>query len=349
MPRLMARLFLLLWACTALVATVTAPTVAADGELDFYRGKQIRIVVSTDAGGAYDTYARLLAQIIREHIPGDPTIIVQNMPGAGGIKTANYIYTTAPRDGTVIAATHTGTPFAALTSPDAASFDAEKLSWIGSITGDPYVGYVWHTAPIKTLEDTKTTELILGGTTAGSLGNDLVVVARDILGLKLKLVSGYKGSNDVKLAMERGEVQGTFANAWSSLRTAEPEWLKDGKIRVIVQHGFRKLPDLPDVPRLLDFATNDADRQALVFMLARQQAAKPYFAPPGVPAERLAILRRAFDETVRDPKFVEMATKAGLSLADPMTGDELAALVANVAKTSPAVIQRVNRILAGKR
>jgi tripartite-type tricarboxylate transporter receptor subunit TctC len=180
------------------------------------------------------------------------------------------------------------------------------------------------------------------------LGNDLVVVARDILGLKLKLVSGYKGSNDVKLAMERGEVQGTFANAWSSLRTAEPEWLRDGKIRVIVQHGFKKLPDLPDVPRLLDFATNDADRQALVFMLARQQAAKPYFAPPGIPAERLAVLRRAFDETVRDPKFVALATKAGLSLDDPMTGDELAALVASVAKTPPPVIQRVDRILAGK-
>lgn len=345
----MCRFLCTLLSWLALMAEFPAQSAAAENAQDFYKGRQIRVIVSTDAGGAYDTYARLLAQVIREHIPGAPTVIVQNMPGAGGIKTGNYIYGSAPRDGTVIAATHTGTPFAALTSPEAVTFDAEKLSWIGSITGDPYVGYVWHTAPIRTLEDTRTTELILGGTTTGSLGNDLVVVARGILGLKLKLVSGYKGSNDVKLAMERGEVQGTFANAWSSLRTAEPEWLKDGKIRVIVQHGFKKLPDLPDVPLLLDFARNDADREALSFMLARQQAAKPYFAPPGVPAERLAILRRAFAETIRDPKFVALAKQAGLSLEDPMTGDELAALVSRVAKTPASVIERVNRLLADKR
>jgi tripartite-type tricarboxylate transporter receptor subunit TctC len=170
-----------------------------------------------------------------------------------------------------------------------------------------------------------------------------------MFGLKLKIVTGYKASNDVKLAMERGEVQGTFANAWSSIRAAEPEWLRDRKIRIIVQHGFNKHPELPDVPSIFDFAQNEADHQALVFMLARQEAAKPYFAPPDVPADRLAVLRRAFDATVRDPKFVALAAKAGIALDAPMTGNELGSLVAKVSQTPATVVQRVNRMLTEKK
>ena len=189
----------------------------------------------------------------------------------------------------------------------------------------------------------------MGGTSVGSAGVDLAVMAREMFGLKLKVITGYKSSNDVKLAMERGEVDGTFANAWSSIRGAEPEWLKDGKVRFIVQHGFRKHPALPDIPSIFEFARNEADTQALVFMLARQEAAKPYFAPPEIPPARLAILRRAFDEMVRDPKFAALAQRAGLTADDPMTGDELAALVAKVARTPAAVIARVNRMLAEKK
>jgi tripartite-type tricarboxylate transporter receptor subunit TctC len=332
---------------TALVGAGTAH--AAESAEDFYRGKQIRLIVSTDAGGAYDAYARLLAPVLKDHIPGNPTVIVQNMPGASGLKTANYMFAAAPRDGTVIAGTHSSVLTAPLTSPGAAVFDANKLSWIGSVTSDPYIGYVWHTAPIKTLEEARTTEVIMGGVSVGSAGVDLAILAKEMLGLRLKIVTGYKASNDVKLAMERGEVQGTFANAWSSVRNAEPEWLRDKKIRIIVQHGFKKHPELPDVPSIFEFAHNDADRQALVFMLARQEAAKPYFAPPDVPAERLAVLRRAFDATVRDPKFVALAARAGVALESPMTGDELATLVAKVSQTPGAVVQRVNRMLTDKK
>ncbi len=316
---------------------------------DFYKGKQIRLVVSTDAGGANDTYARILAQIMQEHIPGNPTIIVQNMPGAGGLKVANYIAATAPRDGTVIAATHSSILTAQLTSPGAASFEATRLSWIGSITTDPYVGYVWHTAPVKTLADTRTTEVVMGGVSVGTASTDYGILARDLFGLKLKLVNGYKSSNDVKLAMERGEVQGAFANGWSSLRSAEPDWIRDGKIRIIVQHGFKPLPELPDVPLFTSLAQTDADREALVFMLARQEAAKPYFAPPEIPVGRLAILRRAFDATVHDPRFLSLAAEANVTVEGPMTGDELSALVAKVAQTPPEVIARINRMLAEKK
>lgn len=316
---------------------------------DFYRGKQFHLVVSTDAGGAYDTYARLVSQFLKEHIPGNPTIIVQNMPGAGGLKAANYIATTAPRDGTVIAATHAGILTAQLTSPGAAIFDATRLSWIGSVTTDPFVGYVWHTAPIKTLADLRTTEVVMGGVSVGAASTDYGILARELFGLKLKIVNGYKSSNDVKLAMERGEVQGAFANGWSSIRNAEPDWIRDGKIRIIVQHGFKPLPELPDVPLFISLAQTDADRQALVFMLARQEAAKPYFAPPDIPAERLTILRRAFDATVRDPRFLALAAKASVTVEGPMTGEDLAALVTKVSKTPPDVIARVNSMLAERK
>jgi tripartite-type tricarboxylate transporter receptor subunit TctC len=316
---------------------------------DFYKGKQLRLVVSTDAGGAYDTYARLLSPIMRDYIPGSPNIIVQNMPGASGLKAANYIGTNAPRDGTVIAATHAGVMTAQLTSPESATFDASRLSWIGSITSDPFIGYVWHTAPVKTLADTRTTEVIMGGVSVGAASTDYAILARDMFGLKLKIVNGYKSSNDVKLALERGEVQGAFANGWSSLRNAEPQWIRDGTVRIIVQHGLKPLPELPDVPLFISLAQTEADRQALVFMLVRQEAAKPYFGPPDVPPERLAILRRAFDAAVHDPRFVELVAKAGVTLEGPMTGEELAALVAKVSKTPPDVIARINRMLAEKK
>ncbi len=337
------------WLGLLLWAGVQASAASADDPADFYKGRQIRLVVSTDVGGAYDTYARLMAQVLKDHIPGHPTIVVQNMPGASGLKTANYMATTAPRDGSVIAGTHASILTAQLTSPAAATFDANQFSWIGSVTTDPYIGYVWHTAPIRTLEDTRSTEVVMGGVSVGSAGVDYAILARDMFGLKLKIVTGYKASNDVKLAMERGEVQGTFANGWSSIKTAEPEWIRDKKIRIIVQHGFKPLPDLPDVPLFIDFAKTEPDRQALVFMLARQEAAKPYFAPPRIPPARLAILRRAFDATVRDPKFAALAEKARVALESPMNGDELAALVAKVSQTPAPVVQSVNRMLMDKR
>jgi tripartite-type tricarboxylate transporter receptor subunit TctC len=189
----------------------------------------------------------------------------------------------------------------------------------------------------------------MGGVSVGSASIDLAIMARDMFGLKFKIVTGYKASNDVKLAMERGEIEGTFGNGWSSIKTAEPEWLVQKKIRIIVQHGFKKLPDLPDVPQIFDLAQNEADRQALVFALARQEAAKPYFAPPEVPPARLAVLRRAFDAAIRDPKFIALATKTGVTLDGPMNGDELAALVAKVWQTPPEVVSRVNRLLTEKK
>ena len=291
---------------------------------DFYKGKQIRHRQHR-RGRAYDIYARLLAQVLGIISGASNDHRAKHTPGASGAKTANYIYTCARSrlDGVAGSVRSTGP----LTSPGAAVYVVNTLAWIGSITSVPFIGYVWHTAPIKSLEDAKTTEIIMGGVSVGTAGVDLAILAKEMFGLKFKIVTGYKSSTDIKLAMERGEVQGTFANGWSSIKTADPELLTEKKIRIIVQHGFKKHPELPDVPLIFDLAKTEADRQALTFMLARQEAAKPYFAPPEIPADRLALLRRAFDATVSDPKFVTLAKRAGITLDDPMTAGELASLV----------------------
>jgi tripartite-type tricarboxylate transporter receptor subunit TctC len=325
----------------ALAASFAVPTWAAD---DFYKGKQINLVVSSGPGGAYDTYARIVSQHLANYIPGKPNIIVQHMPGASGLAAANYMFTKAVRDGTVIAGTHSNIPTAPLMAPEEARYDAGQFSYIGSITKDPYVGYVWHTAPIKTYEEAKTIPSTMGSSSARSAGIQYALLSNAMFGTKFKLVIGYPNSPDVKLAMERGELDGTFGNAWGSLKTSEPEWIKEKKVRIIIQHGFERHRELPDVPRLIEQAKNDADKQALELVMASQEFAKPYFAPPGVPADRLAILRKAFDEMVKDPKFIADVAKANLEVDDPMTGQQLEALVSKLNKTPASVAKRIQDI-----
>ena len=311
------------------------------GAADFYAGKQMKLLVSTEAGTGYDVYARLIADYMPRHIPGQPTFVVENTPGASGLKVTNFMASGAPADGTVLAAVHSSIPTAPLTSPDGARFDAAKLAWIGSITKDPFVGYVWHTSPVKTLADARTMPFSIGSAALGSAGVDLAIVANELFGFHVKIITGYKGSLDTKLAMERGEVDGTFANGWGAIRTARPQWLSEKKVSIFVQHGFSRHPALPDVPLFVDLAVKPEDRQALEFLLARQEFSKPYFAPPGTPADRLAILRQAFDETMKDPAFVAAAGKAQLGVDGPMGGEELAAMVQRVAATPESVIKRV--------
>ena len=311
---------------------------------DFYKGKQIHIILSSANSGGYYAFARLMTQYMPAHIPGHPTIIINNMEGAGGLKATNYLYNVAPRDGTYIAATHSSVPTAPLLTPDGAQFDVNKLQWIGSVTKDPFVGVVWHTAPIKSLEDAKTIDSIMGGTAVGAAGIDMAILGKEMFGLKFKIVTGYPNATDIYLAMERGEIHGAFASAWGSLKLTESAKLKDGRMRVIVQYGFSKHPELPDVPLFMDLAKTDADRQALELELARQEFSKPYFAPPDVPPARLEILRRAFDATVKEPGFLKAAEEAQLPVDEPMTGQELAALTARLSTTPTAVVKRIEDI-----
>jgi tripartite-type tricarboxylate transporter receptor subunit TctC len=309
---------------------------------DFYEGKRISVIVSTPPGGAYDVYARMITQYWGNHIPGKPSFVVQNMPGGAGVTLGNHIYNVAPKDGTVIAATHAGTPTAPLLTPSEVKFDVRKLSWIGSATKEPYVGYLWNPAPIKTYEEAKTKQVIMGSDAIGSAGVDMVLISNELFKTKFKMVMGYSSGPQVKLAMERGEVHGTFANAWTALNLAQPDWVKENKVTLIIQHGFQRHPDLPNVPMIMDQAKTTEEKQILEVELARQEFAKPYFAPPDVPADRLAQLRRGFDAVIKDPGFRAAAEKAGLPLESPMTGEELAALMNKLSETPSSVLKRIN-------
>jgi tripartite-type tricarboxylate transporter receptor subunit TctC len=329
--------------------SLAGEALAAEAGDDFYKGKQITLVTTADAGSVYVTYARLLAQHLPDHLAGRPTMIVQMMPGASGLTGAYYLYNAAPRDGTVIGAVNANIPTAPLLNRDEAKFDVNKYSWLGSISRDPFVGFVWHTAPIKTLDEAKRTEVILGGQALGAASVDMAVLGKELFDLKIKIVTGYKSSGETKLALEKGEIQGVFGNLWTSLKTEKPDWIADQKIRIVTQFGFSKHPDLPDVPLFMDLATKPEDRQLLELLLSRQEFAKPFVAPPEVPPARLDMLRRAFDATLKDPKFLEDADKLKLPIDRPMTGEELATTTEALSRTPASAIKRLEDIFAGFR
>ena len=317
-------------------ATASLAAFAAQAQ-DFYAGKTITIVVS--GGGQYEGYARTFSHFMPKYIPGHPNMIVQQMPGGGGLRAGNFMGQIAPRDGTTIAGTHGAVLTAGLLSPEAAHFDVTKFNWIGNATQDTYLAYVWRTAPVQTFDEVKNTEIIVGGTSVGGAGIDLAIIAKELLGYKLRIVSGYKTSPETKLAMERGEIHGTMGNAISSLLSSD--WLQTGKVRVLLQHGSKPHKLFPNVPLFRSYAKTDAERQILDIINVRQEIAKPYFAPPGVPADRLAILRKAFDSALADPEFLAEAERQKMEIDDPINGEELAAVVARVAATPPGVVKQL--------
>ena len=308
---------------------------------EFFKGKVVRIVVPTPTGGLFDGYSRLLSQHMPQKSPGAPTMILQNMAGAAGLVAANYMANVASRDGTVIAAAYRATMTAPLLTPDAAKFDVKTLSWIGSISKDPFVAYVWNTARATTLDELRRQEILVGGTAVGSAPVDYAILARELFGLKLNIVTGYAGTAEVNLAMQRGEVEGSFGVGWNSLKVNQADWLASRQILVVTQFGFSRHPELPNVPAFAELATSDADNQALDLYLPRQEFSRPYYAPPGVPPARLTILRRAFDATLRDPAFLADAEKLKAPVEGPATGEELEAAAKRLSAIQPSVIQRV--------
>ena len=321
---------------------------AADDEVAaFYKGKQINLIVGSGVGSGYDINARMVARHWGGHIPGNPTIVVQNQPGAGSLITTNALANTAAKDGTVVAAVINGVPTAPLLQPDAARFDPMKLNWIGSTNRDTQVIYAWHTSPVRELQDLLSKELIIGATSSGTTQVDFPVVTNAILGTKFKVVSGYEGTAQIHKAMEAGEVQGLGALAWSSLKTLNADWIANGKIRILAQWSSPAHPDLMAYPLVESLAKTDEDRLALKLLTSRLEAGRPFVAPPGVPPVRVAALRKAFDETMRDPALLAEAKRLLLDI-EPMTGEEVAGLVKSVLATPPAVVSRVRKVLDGK-
>ena len=266
--------------------SVLATAAHAQSVADFYKGKTIRMVVGIDVGSGYDVNARLLARHIVNHIPGKPAITVQNQPGAGSAIMTAQLYTQGPFDGTVLGAAFAGMPTLPLLAPGKVRFDPTQLIWLGNTNRETHVTYVWHTSPVQSFEEVKTTELIMGAQAPGSSQVDFPLVANALFGLKHKVITGYGSTAKINLAMESGEVQGAIA-ALTSLRTLSSQWLADKKIKIITQWALRANPELPGVPNALDLAKTDDQRAAMNLVMARLDIGRPFFLPPNVPADRV--------------------------------------------------------------
>jgi tripartite-type tricarboxylate transporter receptor subunit TctC len=343
--------------CVATPALFAAAVISAVGVLciepanaqqaiaDFYRGKQMKFVIRSEPGGGYDIYSRLIASHIGRHIPGNPTVIPQNMPGAGGLQAANYVGDIAPRDGTVLTMVSQ-----ALTMDQALGFtpqfkaDLRAFGWIGNLGDSNLLTYVWHTSPVKRMEDAKTRQTTLGGSGVGSVTTWLPLVYNNVLGTQFKVINGYRGANDVRLAMERGEVEGYAANPWSSLLSANPELVKNRKLTFLVQIGLEKESDLPNVPLLSDLASNNEQREILDYITTAFAVGRPIATTPGVPPERLMMLRKAFDATVVDPEFIKAAAKVGADIK-PVHGDALQKLVHTVINAPQSIKNKVRAVM----
>jgi tripartite-type tricarboxylate transporter receptor subunit TctC len=272
---------------------------------------------------------------------------VQNQPGAGSLAMTNALYNNGPFDGTVIGASFNGMPTTPLLEPAGARFDANKLNWLGSTNRETQITYVWHTAPVEKLADLYTTTLIVGAQAPGSTQYDFPVLLNHLFGTRFKVVTGYESTPKIHLAMESGEVQGNGATNWSTVKALNSNWLTEKKIRIIVQWGLKKNPELPDVPLVLDLAKTPSDRQALELALARLEFGRPFFLPPNVPPERVEALRRAFDATMKDPAFLADAHKSKIEV-DALTGEQVAALVEQVSRTPADTVARVRAAMENK-
>jgi tripartite-type tricarboxylate transporter receptor subunit TctC len=305
---------------------------------DFYKGKTITLQIGYPPGGGYDIYARHLARFYGQHIPGQPAIITQNVPGAGSLKLTNAIYNTAPRDGTVLGAIGREHVLSPLFGLAGVQFDATKMNWIGNLDSAASLCVAWHTTAIHKIEDLRDHELAVGGTGPGSATVVMPTILKQVLGYQFKVVSGYPGGNDITLALERGEVQGRCAWSYASLKSTQASYLTEKKIRPLAVSTLKRIPDLPDVPTVVELAKTDSDRQLLELVLTSQLMARPIIAPPGLPADRLAALRDGFSATVRDPEFLAEAQKLKLELS-PMDADEIIDLVQRIYATPKPVVQ----------
>jgi tripartite-type tricarboxylate transporter receptor subunit TctC len=335
-------------AAAAAATVVFAASAQAQNPADFYKGRNVDLYVGYSVGGGYDLYARVLARHIGQHIPGNPTIVVKNMEGAGSLRLANWLYRVAPKDGSVFAIIGRGTGFDPLLGQQAAQFDGNKFTWIGSGNHEVSVCVAFEgRAGVTKFDDLLTKEMTVGGTGASADTDQFPRVVNGVLGTKMKIVSGYPGGNDIVLAMERGELQGRCGWSWSSVKATHGSWIVEKKLNILVQLSLQKHPDLLDVPLVVDLAKSDEQRQILTLIFARQVMGRPFLAPPGIPADRAEALRKAFMDTMTDPAFLADAEKSQLEV-NPVAGAELQKLVAEIYKTPEEVAKKAAQLLAVK-
>jgi tripartite-type tricarboxylate transporter receptor subunit TctC len=338
-----ARVRASLLAAFAAICAFASPA-AAQPAADFYKGKTISMILSADAGGGYASYANAFAPYLSAHLPGRPRIVVQYMPGAGGLRAMNFLYSAAPKDGTTIALVHSSVPFAPVYGLAAAKFDPRKMNWIGSINATSGICVAWHTSKVKTWNDLFSQPYRVGSSGAGSQMETIPLMLNKLFGTKIKVISGYKGGNEVYLAMERGEVDGRCGGLISSIRSTRPDWFPQKKVSVPVQIALERDPDFADVPALVEFAKDAKTKQVLQLVLSPMAMDRPILTPPGVPADRVALLRTAFHAAMADPQFIADAKKQRLEIKE-VSGDKVAQILTAAFAMPPDIVKSANEAM----
>lgn len=333
-----------LLAAAILVATsfALAGPVTAETAEQFYRGRTINLIIGFDVGGGYDIYARLAARYLGDHVVGAPKIVPQNMPGAGGLAAMNYLYRVAPKDGSVIGATHSNIALGQIMGGKNIEYDARKFNWLGRMTSTIDVHYVWHTSPTKSFDDLKTRVTVAAGTGPSSNSVIFPKLLNAIAGTKIKLISGFKGTGQANLAMERGEVE-MVDKPWEGVKSENGDWLRDKKIRLIVQYGVNRHRDLPDLPTIVERMETDEQKQIMRLFVSTSEIGRSMVIPPNVPSDRVEAMRDGFVKMTRDPALLAEAKKANLDL-DPMSGADLQKLVASTFDLKPEVVEHARKI-----
>jgi tripartite-type tricarboxylate transporter receptor subunit TctC len=330
----------MLWAAAAALLLVSSLAAPARADDDFYKGKTITFIVPTATGGGYDTYSRLIARHLGKHLPGQPTVVAQNMPGAGGIRAANHLYSAVPKDGTTIGMLDQATYLDQILGTPGLTADATRFNWIGRILSNSAVLYSWHLAKVQKIEDVFTQQLIVATSGASSRLN--YTVLNNLLGTKFKIITGYQGSSDSRLAMMRGEID-ALSQPWPVLKVEGEQLLRDKQINLLLQTGADKHPELQQVPRMIDLGKTDGDKVLLALFSSSSTIGRSVVAPPGLPAERVKMLRAAFVAMLKDPALLDEVGKMRLSL-DPLDGEGLQAAIASIGSVSPELVARARRV-----
>ncbi len=344
----MQRISWVTFGLVAAVATCDGASTASASVAEFYSGKNVSIIISVSPGGGYDVLARTVARHIQKHVPGNPAFVPRNMPGAGGIVAAKYLYTGAPRDGSVIGITQNTTPLEPLLGSPAADFDPTKFNWIGTPSLETGLLIAWHTSPFKTFADVTQKEMTAGASGTNSGPAFFSRLLNELLGARIKVIAGYPGQNEALIAMERGELDTYGVTFWSSLTSARPQWLKDNLVRILLQYGPVREEALKDVPYGPDLVKSPEDKLLFEAAYGSLSLGRPFFMPPDVPADRVQAMRAGFMAMLADKEFLAEATRLGIQADNSRNGEQLQAEVERLYRMPPHVIERLRRIAQGK-
>jgi tripartite-type tricarboxylate transporter receptor subunit TctC len=328
----------------ALAAALTsAGQASAQSVADFYKGKTVTIFIGFSPGGSYDGFARMVARHLGKHIPGNPNVVPQNMPGAGSFTAANHIFAVAPKDGTTLGIVSQTAAIEEALKTDGVQYKSAQFNWIGRATSNIEVQVVWHTSKAKSIDDATKNEIPLASTGPGSPSEGYPRMLNGTYGTKFKIIRGYPGSTDGLLAMERGEVDGALTS-WNTMKSARKSWLDEKKAAILVQYMPKRTAELQNIPAVTEFAKTDLDREVLAFYASGAEVGRAFMASPGVPADRVAALRAAFDATMKDPEFKADVEKAKFDF-EPLGGEAMQKIIADTANVKPAVIERMQALL----